>query len=71
MQQPLLLDETYALELFGYFLLAATLVGVLVVLLLGKFVFSTDKKTAGGKIGRVFYLLAAGFIALVIISVAW
>jgi len=65
---PFLLNETAALEFFGYFLLAVLGVVALLAFLLGKIVFSTDKKTTGGKVSRAGYLLLVGFLALVLLA---
>ena len=67
---PFLLNETAALEIFGYFVLAVLGVVAIVVLLLGKIAFGTDKKTTGGKASRVGYLLLVGFLVLVLLALA-
>jgi hypothetical protein len=65
---PLLLNETAALEFFGYFVLAVLGVVVLFMLLLGKIAFGTNKKTTAGKASRTIYLLLVGFLALVLLA---
>ncbi len=62
----ILLNETYILELFGYFLLLVGGIVLLTFLGIGRLVFSTDKKTGGGKISRIIYLLVAGVLLLCI-----
>ena len=60
----LLLNETYVLELAGYFLLAVAGVGLVIASFIGWLVFRISKTTSAGKISRVIYVGAGAFLLL-------
>ena len=68
---PFLLDENYILGLIGYFFLAIAGVALVIMLLIGRVVFSTDKKTTFGKISRVVYLAAGGVVLLIMAALLY
>lgn len=69
--QPFLLNETVVLEIFGYFMLAVAVVIGIIGLVIGRVVFSTDGKTATGKILRIVFVAVAGYMLLVALGIAW